>query len=54
MKHLVPEFDHMRRRFPAEATPSMVLPCLRRIQDDRGFVADSDIAELAAYPQQKR
>jgi NADH-quinone oxidoreductase subunit E len=49
MRHLIPEFDVMRRRFPAEATSSMVLPCLRRIQDDRGFVADSDIAELTAY-----
>ena len=49
MKHLIPEFEVMRRRFPAEATSSMVLPCLRRIQDDRGFVADSDIAELTAY-----
>ena len=27
----------------------MVLPCLRRIQEDRGFVADSDIAGLTAY-----
>jgi len=49
MRHLIPEFDVMRRRFPAEATSSMVLPCLRRIQDDRGFVADSDIADLTAY-----
>ena len=49
MKHLIAEFDVMRRRFPAEATSSMVLPCLRRIQEDRGFVADSDIAELTAY-----
>jgi len=49
MKHLVPEFDTMRRRYPAEATSSMVLPCLRRIQEDRGFVADSDIGELTAY-----
>jgi NADH-quinone oxidoreductase subunit E len=49
MKHLVPEFDMMRRRYPAEAASSLVLPCLRRIQEDRGFVADSDIAELAAY-----
>jgi len=49
MKHLVPEFDVMRRRYPAEAASSLVLPCLRRIQEDRGFVADSDIAELAAY-----
>ena len=49
MKHLIPEFDTMRRRFPAEATSSMVLPCLRRIQEDRGFVADADIADLSTY-----
>lgn len=50
MKHLIPEFDVMRKRFPeAEAHSSLVLPCLRRIQEDRGFVADSDIAELTAY-----
>jgi len=49
MKHLIAEFDLARRRYPAEATSSMVLPCLRRIQDDRGFVADSDIAELTTY-----
>jgi len=49
VKHLIPEFDQIRRRFPAEATSSMVLPCLRRIQDDRGFVADDDIAGLTAY-----
>jgi len=49
VKHLVPEFDRLRRRYPAEATSSLVLPCLRRIQEDRGFVADSDIAELTTY-----
>jgi NADH-quinone oxidoreductase subunit E len=49
VKHLIPEFAQMRRRYPAEAASSLVLPCLHRIQEDRGFVADSDIAELAAY-----
>ncbi len=49
MKHLIPEFDRMRRRYPAEATSSLVLPCLRRIQESRGYVADEDIAELTAY-----
>lgn len=49
MKHLIPEFDRLRQRFPAEATSSMVLPCLHRIQQDRGYVADSDIADLTAY-----
>lgn len=49
MRHLIPEFDRMRRRYPAGAESSLVLPCLRRIQEDRGYVADSDIAELAEY-----
>ena len=49
MKHLIPQFDLMRKRYPAEATSSLVLPCLHAIQRDRGFVADSDIAELTEY-----
>ena len=49
MKHLIPEFDLLRARFPQGFDSSMVLPCLRRIQEDRGYVADSDIGELAAY-----
>jgi NADH-quinone oxidoreductase subunit E len=49
MKHLIAEFDALRRRYPPDTESSLVLPCLRRIQEDRGYVADSDIAELAAY-----
>ena len=49
MKHLIPEFEAMRRRYPAGFQSSLVLPCLRRIQEDRGYVADSDIEELVAY-----
>jgi NADH-quinone oxidoreductase subunit E len=49
MKHLVPEFEKLRERFPAGFESSLVLPCLRRIQEDRGYVADSDIEELAAF-----
>jgi NADH-quinone oxidoreductase subunit E len=49
VKHLIPEFDVMRKRYPPGTESSLVLPCLRRIQEDRGYVADSDIAELAAY-----
>ena len=49
MKHLLAEFETMRRRFPAGFESSLVLPCLRRIQEDRGFVADTDIDELATY-----
>jgi NADH-quinone oxidoreductase subunit E len=49
VKHLIAEFDALRARFPEGFASSMVLPCLRRIQEDRGFVADADIADLAAY-----
>jgi NADH-quinone oxidoreductase subunit E len=49
VKHLLAEFEAIRRRFPAGFEPSLVLPCLRRIQEDRGFVADEDIDGLAAY-----
>lgn len=46
MKKLNPEFDEMRRHFPAGFESSMVLPCLRHIQEERGYIADSDIDEL--------
>ncbi len=49
MRHLIPEFDRMKRRYPPGAESSLVLPCLHRIQEDRGFVADEDVAALADY-----
>jgi NADH-quinone oxidoreductase subunit E len=49
VRHLIPEFEKLRSRFPAGFESSLVLPCLRRIQEDRGYVADPDIEELAAY-----
>jgi NADH-quinone oxidoreductase subunit E len=49
MRHLIPEFEKLRARFPEGFASSMVLPCLRRIQEDRGYVADTDIADLAQY-----
>lgn len=49
MKHLIPEFDRLKQRFPKGFESSLVLPCVRRIQEDRGFVADSDIDGLALY-----
>jgi len=49
VKHLIPEFERMKARYPAGFEGSLVLPCLRRIQEDRGFVADEDIAGLVAY-----
>jgi NADH-quinone oxidoreductase subunit E len=49
VKHLIPEFDRLRARFPAGFESSLVLPCVRRIQEDRGYVSDEDIQQLAAY-----
>jgi NADH-quinone oxidoreductase subunit E len=49
MKHLIPEFDTLRARFPAGFESSLVLPCLRRVQEDKGYVADSDIDALVGY-----
>jgi NADH-quinone oxidoreductase subunit E len=49
MKHLIPEFEKLRARYPVGFESSFVLPCLRRIQEDRGFVADSDIDALVEY-----
>jgi len=49
VKHLIPEFDALRARFPEGFASSMTLPCLRRIQEDRGYVADTDIDGLVDY-----
>ena len=49
MQHLIPEFEQLRARYPATFASSLVLPCLRRIQEDRGYVADSDIDGLVEY-----
>jgi NADH-quinone oxidoreductase subunit E len=49
VKHLIPEFEKLRERFPTGFESSLVLPCVRRIQEDRGYVADTDIVELAQY-----
>ena len=49
MKHLLPEFEKWRARYPAGFESSLVLPCLRRIQEDRGYIADADIDGLIEY-----
>ncbi len=49
MRHLIPEFEAMKVRYPAGFESSLVLPCLRRIQEDRGYVAEEDIAGLVEY-----
>ena len=49
MKHLRAELDRLRARYPQGFESSLVLPCLRRIQEDRGYVADEDIDGLVEY-----
>jgi NADH-quinone oxidoreductase subunit E len=49
MKHLIPEFDKWKKRFPPGFDSAMVMLCVRRIQEDRGFIADSDIDDLVGY-----
>jgi NADH-quinone oxidoreductase subunit E len=49
VRHLIPEFERMKERFPEGFDSSLVLPCLHRIQADRGFVAEEDIVGLCEY-----
>ncbi len=49
MKHLIPEFEAFKARLPAGFESTLVLPCLRRVQAERGYIADSDIDELVQY-----
>ena len=49
MKHLIPEFEKMKERYPEGFESSLVLPCLRRIQEDRGYVAEEDIVGVVEY-----
>ena len=46
---LMPQFEAWKARFPEGFDSSLVLPCVRRIQEARGFVADEDIDALVAY-----
>jgi NADH-quinone oxidoreductase subunit E len=43
------ELEAMRARYPRGFESSLVLPCLRRIQELRGYVADGDVGALAQY-----
>ena len=49
MRHLIPEFEDMKERLPPGENGVLVLPCLKRIQEDRGYVADEDIDGLVEY-----
>lgn len=49
IQHLIPEFERWKERYPAGFEGSLTIPCLRRIQEERGYIADSDLDELVAY-----
>jgi len=49
VESLLPEFERLKKRYPAGFESSLVLPCLRRIQEERGFIAEEDIDGLTAY-----
>ena len=49
MKHLIPEFERLKKRLPPGHDATLLLPCLRRIQEDRGHIADEDIDGLVEY-----
>ena len=43
------ELAALRARYPAGFESSLVMPCLRRIQELRGHVCDDDVGTLATY-----
>ncbi|MDH5207514.1 MAG: NADH-quinone oxidoreductase subunit NuoE [Burkholderiaceae bacterium] len=49
VERLIPEFEKLKKRMPPNFESTLVLPCLRRVQDERGYVADEDIVALTKY-----
>ena len=49
VQRLIPEFERWKLRYPPGFEGSLSLPALRRIQEERGYVADEDIDALTAY-----
>jgi NADH-quinone oxidoreductase subunit E len=49
VERLIPEFEKLKKRMPQDFESTLVLPCLRRVQDERGYVADEDIVALTKY-----
>lgn len=49
MKHLIPEFERLKTRLPPGHDATLLVPCLRRIQEDRGHIENSDIDGLVEY-----
>ncbi len=49
VQRLIPEFERWKERYPEGFDGSLSIPALRRIQEERGYIADDDIADLTAY-----
>jgi NADH-quinone oxidoreductase subunit E len=49
VKHLIPEFEKLKTRLPPGQDATLLLPCLNRIQEDRGYIAEEDILGLVEY-----
>ncbi len=49
VQRLIPEFERWKERYPAGFEGSLTIPCFRRIQEERGYVADEDVDALQAY-----
>ncbi len=49
VQQLIPHFELLKKRYPAGFDSSLVLPALRKVQEERGYVADEDIDALTAY-----
>jgi NADH-quinone oxidoreductase subunit E len=49
VERLIPEFERLKKRLPPDFESTLVMPCLHRVQDERGYVADEDIEALVDY-----
>jgi len=49
VERLIPEFEALKKRLPPGFESTLVMPCLHRVQKERGYVADEDIVDLVKY-----
>ena len=49
VERLIPEFEALKKRLPPAFESTLVMPCLHRVQAERGYVADEDIVDLVKY-----
>ena len=49
VERLIPEFEALKKRLPPDFESTLVMPCLHRVQAERGYVADEDIVDLVKY-----